>query len=154
MYLAHNNRDPALVICKKFWSARSYILILREESCYVAVTTLYKTATYGVMLKLIVLCINFKCRLECAYLRCLSHCYDAFLISMAEYAALLCIFLVKYVVFHFVFSSFIIFVIGIATIFERLSNHCVDYCLLFFIKCVEHVSNCFFSLIGLSCLLF
>ena len=56
---------------------------------------------------------------------------------------LLLIILVKYIMFHFV-SSFFIFVRN-SSIFERLTDHGIYDCFLFFGKRVKHVSNGFLT---------
>ena len=56
---------------------------------------------------------------------------------------LLLIILVKYIMFHFVFSFFIF--VRNSSIFERLTDHGIYDCFLFFGKRVKHVSNGFLT---------
>ena len=132
MNFVHYSCDPTLVVSNQLRCTRTYILVFREQKCYIAISCLSKSACKSIMLKCILISIDLQRGLECSYLACLCQLKDLLLVCMRQKALIIALVSVKNVVFHIVISSFrfIILFFRIFFVYE-FSHHGENGCLLF-----------------------
>lgn len=99
MNFVHYGCDPTLVVSNQLRCARTYILVFREQKCYIAISSLSKSARKGVMLKCILISIDLQRRLECSHLAGLCQLKDFLLICVRQKVLIIALVGVKNVVF-------------------------------------------------------
>ena len=140
MNFVHYRCDPTLIVSNQLRCTRTYILVFREQKCYIAISCLSKSACKSIMLKCILISIDLQCGLECSYLACLCQLKDFLLVCVRQKALIIALVSVKNVVFHIVISSFrfIILFFRIFFVYE-FSHHGENGCLLFLVHGFKNV---------------
>ena len=140
MDFRHYRINPCLISFERIRLTFLQQFVFREQSFHFIIEyTMSKCVR-------VFLCENLHCLFQCSDIALLSHRDDSLLIGMTQYSALVCIFIVKYIMFHY-FSSFFFIVIRVvySIFFESMTYHCVHNCFLFFSHGIDYVFNGFFS---------
>ena len=149
MNFVHYSRNPTLITGDELRCSRTYIFVLREQKCYIALSGLNKAAGKSVVLKRIIIRVDFQRILERSNLAGFCQFKNFLLSCVRQEALVIMLVVVKNIVFHIVISSFRFIIIFFRLFFIReLGHHGEDSRLLFIVHGFKDVFD------GLNFLIF